>query len=1851
MKARKRLAPKYIVMAIALVALLAATVTGVTLFLKDDGEVSATQDGNLPSDINSSTTQSGETQNGNEQADGESSQINEGNEQTEPGETTNQESGDTEGDNITEGTTGSTTSGTTSTGTTQGRNPTRDEILNNIKETVVLEDKKVYEGLSLSWTTIKLSTLTTDIGVYKPELTIEKTAVLVNGEEITTNTTVREGDKITYEIKVSNLGNYKATNLVITDSRNVEFDKNAVEAGKTIVELEVLEPGKQATIYVTYEVTKNDVKLEDNVLNIAYVTDGSKTLEDDDNTIAINPNVKIAATKVWKNDAENLRPESITVQLLADGEVVEGKTLELNANNNWTAEFTDLQKYQDLTRTEIVYSVEEVEVPEGYTSKVEGMTITNIYEEPTVSKTATKVWEADSENLRPESITVQLLADDEVVEGKTLELNATNNWTAEFTDLQKYHNLTRTEIEYSVEEVEVPEGYTSAVEGMTITNTYEEPTTSKTATKVWVGDAENLRPASITVQLLADGEVVEGKTLELNANNNWTAEFTDLQKYQDLTRTEIVYSVEEVEVPEGYTSKVEGMTITNIYEEPTVSKTATKVWEADSENLRPASITVQLLADGEVVEGKILELNANNNWTAEFTALQKYQDLTRTEIVYSVEEVEVPEGYTSKVEGMTITNIYEEPTVSKTVTKVWVGDAENLRSESITIQLLADGEVVEGKTLELNANNNWTAEFTELQKYKDLTRTEIVYSVEEVEVPEGYTSAVEGMTITNTYEEPTTSKTATKVWEGDNANLRPGSITVQLLADGKAVEGKTLELNATNNWTAKFTELQKYKDLTRTEIEYSVEEVNVPEGYTSAVEGMTITNTYEEPTTSKTATKVWVGDAENLRPASITVQLLADGKAVEGKTLELNANNNWTAKFTELQKYKDLTRTEIVYSVEEVEVPEGYTSTVEGMTITNTYEEPTISKTATKVWVGDNANLRPASITAQLLADGKAVEGKTLELNANNNWTAKFTELQKYKDLTRTEIEYSVEEVNVPEGYTSTVKGMTITNTYTEPTIAISVIKKWEGKKENTLLRKPITVDILDDNGNKVERVILTQDKQWVDSVSNLQKYKTGTRTLINYQVKEITKLEGYKTTYGVIKNNDGIITELIVTNAYEEPTVNKTAVKTWNGEDDSKVRPTSIEVQLYKDEGNGPVKVEGKTATLTANGGWKAEFTKLPKYVEGTIKQIEYSIVETTVLPEGYNCEQDKEDPMHIINTYKEPKVFASAEKAWNHNNNSAEKRPTSVVIRLLADGKDTGKTKTLSSANSWKATFDNLNKYDYSNGQRKLITYTVQEEDVPNQYEESIENLGDRNFKVTNTYKPLTYKKESASNGKTINLGDNITYKITIGNPNNKNSATATFKDTVPENTELNGVIKVTTTGGTTNNPTTLTEKQMKDGYVLTVPGKGTVVVEFTVKTLKSALGTAITNTAQVNDNDTETISTTVEKGMNIYQVESSKEGQKTIIVIDMSLSMASAVNSSDITLPSTETGNDRVSDYLAYSYSQTRWKALKDALDAFVDDYFDSNSKNELYIYGYNNKGIKLMEDFAKTKEAAKNAYKNVFTEEHYKNVVEAAKSGKEKYESQFDVSFANPWHKTDDGNYNIDVDALRYLSQGKWHKDSSKNSITAGTKISKNAVIVDYPCKLAGGTDIAEGLKGANEMISGLSVTSNVSVVVMADGRDDDDGVNVKPESKKIYDKEIDLYTVAFTSEGSYLSTHVGTEYITKAESTTSAENLKVIFENMADVISEKDKIYKETTTKYIDMSDITIPADTATTTTTIKIFTGTRNNPNVIETYSSADFKKDMLDANKKFNLTAFLTRNSSVSATDTINIEIYTKVK
>ena len=73
---------------------------------------------------------------------------------------------------------------------------------------------------------------------------------------------------------------------------------------------------------------------------------------------------------------------------------------------------------------------------------------------------------------------------------------------------------------------------------------------------------------------------------------------------------------------------------------------------------------------------------------------------------------------------------------------------------------------------------------------------------------------------------------------------------------------------------------------------------------------------------------------------------------------------------------------------------------------------------------------------------------------------------------------------------------------------------------------------------------------------------------------------------------------------------------------------------------------------------------------------------------------------------------------------------RPSSVKIRLFADGKDTGKELKLNAGNGWKGSFDGLPAFE---GGRR-IAYTVAEDAVEG-YSSEVTGDASKGFTVTNT------------------------------------------------------------------------------------------------------------------------------------------------------------------------------------------------------------------------------------------------------------------------------------------------------------------------------------------------------------------------------------------------------------------------------------------------------------------------------------------------------------------------------------
>ena len=187
----------------------------------------------------------------------------------------------------------------------------------------------------------------------------------------------------------------------------------------------------------------------------------------------------VAGQKTW-NDNDNQdgkRPSKITVNLLANGVKVASKEVKADGAGTWAYQFDNLDVVDDAGNV-IAYTVSEEPV-EGYETTIEGTNITNTRTPEVVEIPVTKIWK-DNDNqdgLRPEKITVRLLADGQEVAVK--EITATDNWQASFTDLPVYKEGKK--ITYTITEDPVA-GYTSNIDGFMVTNRHRPPTPPSTTT-------------------------------------------------------------------------------------------------------------------------------------------------------------------------------------------------------------------------------------------------------------------------------------------------------------------------------------------------------------------------------------------------------------------------------------------------------------------------------------------------------------------------------------------------------------------------------------------------------------------------------------------------------------------------------------------------------------------------------------------------------------------------------------------------------------------------------------------------------------------------------------------------------------------------------------------------------------------------------------------------------------------------------------------------------------------------------------------------------------------------------------------------------------------------------------------------------------------------------------------------------------------------------------------------------------------------------------------------------------------------------------------------------------------------
>ena len=701
--------------------------------------------------------------------------------------------------------------------------------------------------------------------------------------------------------------------------------------------------------------------------------------DDDFEKVIVRAVTNVEVSKVWEDNSnqDGIRATEIKVELLKNGEPT-GQIITLNESENWSGKFENLPTKEN--GQDVTYSVKETTTINGYTTNTnsttdasgKSYTITNSHTPETISVTVNKTW-ADSQNqdgLRPSEIEVALKKGTETLQ--TVKLNASNDWKHIFTGLAKYEN--GQEIEYTVEEVNVPEGYTeSQVENsennFTITNTHIPEITEITAKKQWNdnNNQDGLRPESVEFELYKNNTATgTRKTL---SGDNWTVTFDNLPVYENGQK--ITYTVKEVNEPEGYTASGEGTeengyTIINTHTPGLTNVNVNKVWNDnnDQDGIRPGEIVVELLKNGQGT-GNSITLNAGNGWAGTFDNLPVNEDGEK--ITYTVKEISV-DGYEVQItsngeNNFTITNTHATEITEITAKKQWNdnNNQDGLRPESVEFELYKNNEATgTKKTL---TGDNWTVTFDNLPVYEE--GKEITYTVKEVNEPEGYTASGEGTeengyTITNTHTPGLTSVNVNKVWNDNNDQdgIRPEEIQVELLKNEQET-GNTVTLNAGNNWTGKFENLPVNENGEK--IIYTVKEITV-NGYAvnitqNSENNFTITNTHTPGVTSVNVNKVWddQNNQDGLRPESIEIELLKNGEPT-GNIITLSEENHWTGTFDNLLVKED--GVDIDYTVRENTQIEGYTTEITGNTETanNTNYEQSV------------ADVEEAEITTQTYA-------------------------------------------------------------------------------------------------------------------------------------------------------------------------------------------------------------------------------------------------------------------------------------------------------------------------------------------------------------------------------------------------------------------------------------------------------------------------------------------------------------------------------------------------------------------------------------------------------------------------------------------------------------------------------------------------------------------------------------------------------------------------------------------------------------------------------------------------------------------------------------------------------------------
>lgn len=900
------------------------------------------------------------------------------------------------------------------------------------------------------------------------------------------------------------------------------------------------------------------VTVQDNIIHLYYTP---KTGE-------------IGMKLYWSDDDDNdgYRPDSVAAELYANGAAT-GKTIDLNRTNDWSATWTDLDvHYVDgtTTGTDVVYSV-VVETPSGYTVAYEPESTTIeanellyvrlTHEGDTADVPVTIYWNdaSDNDHKRPETLTVQLLADGQEVVGRTLTLDASDAsesadaWTGAFEDMPVYGGDGE-KIYYSLKVYDpttTTGGYDLMTAGTTLYLSYK-PVKSAMYVSIQFDDgfnADGVRPTGLYLRLTANGVPVDDSeykhTVSFDTNvDGYVWIFGELPVYAADGR-KIAYNVEVSFAPELGATDYSVWTSADIKLSESAAAAANqvivklsrsvettvldgKIYWFDCNNMvgqRPSSLYLVMRddADGSSIQ---YEVNAGtgevvDRGTRQVVGSVSVAEWTGDSSVWNYTITGVPERYAHKLGASSRIYYYVTanttsiaryyPTVltgedygmdvalthkdyetyaakasqDYTVDIMWLdnSDAWGLRPDSggVKVDLLANGEtydtVVLTKDDAKDGNPNaWTHMFENIPTYRN--GGAIVWSVALPDVDKYIREQTVSTAAASTYRfTQAIGFDLTAIWDdsSDDDAVRPESITVGVYGDGTLAGTVTLTGEG-NTWTGSISPLPVWRESDAdAAIQYTflwteaTEQYLSEKGYTASptmdgqpaqsgrfywlsteefgdyeAEGFdSLAGTYDWETTLRyqqeqadyhfTVTFDDEADRDGIRPDTVKVELLADGEVIDTREITVNAGESMYDLAWEQLDVNEAGKA-IAYTIRLVDKLKGYTVSYNAMNtaVTLTHEPERVCVTGTVNWDDStqlvdvyNANgtyvrsyeqIARAGVNVRLLADGESCgepvyigkatygEGEKLEPSAGTEWP----DLYKYRDH-GTEIVYTME--------------------------------------------------------------------------------------------------------------------------------------------------------------------------------------------------------------------------------------------------------------------------------------------------------------------------------------------------------------------------------------------------------------------------------------------------------------------------------------------------------------------------------------------------------------------------------------------------------------------------------------------------------------------------------------------------------------------------------------------------------------------------------------------------------------------------------------------------------------------------